>query len=145
MRIIRDGICYIDLESLVRRSITKYMDYDKEDYSLEDFVTISNPRGFKAVANREDILDYDEVKDLSKEELDEKVKRVEADMEPFINKWNHTPFYEREKLYKEKEYTESYEKLKDYYFELVDYRANREEIDDRINKFLNSKTKVKRL
>jgi hypothetical protein len=145
MKIIRDDVCYVDFESLVRRSLTRYMDYDKKDYSFDDIVTISNPTGYKIIKEREDILNYDDVKDLTDSELNKKIDLIEDDMEPFFIKWNNTPFEERDKLYKEPEYKEHYEKLRDYYFEIINYRANRDLIDDKIDLFLINKEKVKRL
>lgn len=147
MKVIRDGICYVNFDSLLRRSLTKYMDNDTEvkGNSIDDMIVITNRKGVKVISEREDILDYDTVKDVSSVELDEMVIRVEKDMEPFIYKWNHTPYAERDKLYKDEAYKENYEPLKDYYFELIEYRANREKIDDKINLFINSHQKVKKL
>lgn len=146
MKIVRDNICYVDFSSLVNRGLAKYMDSDeKESHSLDDIITITNHKGIKVIKDRDDILDYDEVKDLTDEELNSKVKKVEDDLEPFVTKWLKAPYGERDKLYKDKEFKAHYDRLIDYYYELVDYRANRDARDDRIAYFLSGKHKVKKL
>ncbi len=146
MRFFRDGICYVDFKDIAKRDLTKFVEFeDGKNYTVEDLVVVKNEEGIKAIMDRKDIVDFDEVSKMSDEELSEKIDSVAKDLDPLASRWIHTPSGKRASLFRDKKYIQEYGELKEYYFDLIDYKNNRMTIDERINSYIRNLEKGKRI
>ena len=141
MKIFRNDICYVNIEDLLRCELPKYLVFDKVTYEKGDFVIFEDQKSIDYVKNRKDILDYDKVCFLDEIGLNLKIKEVEKILEPFILRWTNTPSKMRKDLYKDLEYVKNYTFYRDAYYDLVDYKSNREKIDNKINEIINQKVR----
>ena len=146
MRFFRDGVCYVDFKDIAKRDLTRFVEFeDGKNYTVEDLVVVKNEEGIKVIMDRKDIVDFDEVSKMSDEELSEKIDGVAKDLNPMASRWIHTGSCKRAALYKDKNYIQDFSKLKEYYFDLIDYKNNRMTIDERINSYIRKLEKGKRI
>lgn len=80
-------------------------------------------------SDKDFILDYDMVKDLSTQELEEMRKEIEYKLKHLSLKWLNASINTREKLDKDKEYNFNIKSLK-YYIESINKYINNKEIYD---------------
>lgn len=80
-------------------------------------------------SDKDFILDYDMVKDLSAQELEEMRKKIEDKLEHLSLKWLNASINTRKKLDKDKEYNFNIKSLK-YYIESINKYINNKEIYD---------------
>ena len=137
MKIIRGKIGYVNIKDLIGYGFPKNIDFDKESYSDNDYVILRNKEDIEYIKNRDDIVDYDSVFSLSNEELDEKIKKIEKDLEPLYLQFSNTSFDNKLLLIKDLDFKSNLCKLDKIYYDLIHYRNNREEEDERVYNLLN--------
>ena len=131
MKIIRNGICYIEREDIdfigvLPQNICSVIQWDVY-YSIKlKLLKLKDKESVQYFSDKDFILDYDMVKDLSTKELKEMRKEIEDKLEHLsLNASINT----REKLDKDKEYNFNVKSLK-YYIESINKYVNNKEIYD---------------
>ena len=145
MLIIRDGICYIDSDNLTRYPIPSTVRLDKEFYDRGEYAKIFDPITVLYFKTREDMIDYDEVSILSEVELDTMIYNIKLKIEKIGEEWINASSYRRDALMRSADYRNNFRNLNYKYYELLDYKNNREDKDKEITKITKSKTKTKEL
>lgn len=138
MKIIRNGICFIEredidyLETLPQKvcDASIWNEYYSEKFKFLMYKDKFSVQYFKT---KDDIMDYDCVKDLSTEELELKIKELKDKLENLSLKWLNSSQRTREKLNKDKEYNYSIKTLKYYIESLNKYTNNKESYDNEIS------------
>ena len=133
MKIFRDGKCYVNIIDLTRYPIPSYFVIDKSFCVGNDMVIIDEEKSMEYIKNRQDILDYDSIHDLSEKELDLKIKQVYLLLDSYAKKYLNTPLELRVKLYKDDKYIRGYKFHEYVYYDLLKYQNNRKEIDDYVS------------
>ena len=87
MKVFKDGLCYVDITDLTRYPLPSFISLEKECYTENEMAIFSDIDSIEYIKNREDILDYSLVCNLSEEELDSKVKETHDNLEKIASKW----------------------------------------------------------
>ena len=134
MKIIRNGVCYIEREDIdfvgvLPQNICSVIQWDVY-YSIKfKLLKLKDKESVQYFSDKDFILDYDMVKDLSTQELEEMRKEIEDKLEHLSLKWLNASINTREKLDKDKEYNFNIKSLK-YYIESINKYINNKEIYD---------------
>lgn len=134
MKIIRNGVCYIEREDIdfigvLPQKVCDVIQWDVY-YSIKfKLLRLKDKESVQYFSNKDFILDYDMVKDLSTQELEEMRKEIENKLENLSLKWLNASINTREKLDKDKEYNFNIKSLK-YYIESINKYVNNKEIYD---------------
>ena len=135
MKIIRNGVCYIEREDIdfigvLPQNICSVIQWDVY-YSIKfKLLRLKDKESVQYFSNKDFILDYDMVKDLSTQELEKMRKEIENKFENLSLKWLNASINTREKLDKDKEYNFNVKSLK-YYIESINKYINNKELYDR--------------
>ena len=143
MKVFKDDKYYVEFESLVKHGAPDWLEFDKDKYEKGDYVVISDPRGIKYIKSRVDIIDHDDVKDLTEKQLDSKIERISNKLERYALRILNTRREERHLLFRDKDFLRDYYLCEDIYYPLIEYRNNKEEIDNKIKEVTGSKTLVR--
>lgn len=104
-------------------------EFRKVDFSKHERILNNDSVAYGDHKLLEQSLDYDMVKDLSTQELEEMRKEIEDKLEHLSLKWLNASINTREKLDKDKEYNFNIKSLK-YYIESINKYINNKEIYD---------------
>ena len=135
MKIIRNGVCYIEREDIdfvgvLPQNICSVIQWDVY-YSIKFILLkLKDKESVQYFSDKDFILDYDMVKDLSTQELEKMKKEIENKLENLSLKWLNASINIREKLDKDKEYNFNVKSLK-YYIESINKYINNKELYDR--------------
>ena len=135
MKIIRNGVCYIEREDIdfigvLPQNICSVIQWDVY-YSIKfKLLKLKDKESAQYFSDKDFILDYDMVKDLSTQELEKMRKEIENKLENLSLKWLNASINTREKLDKDKEYNSNVKSLK-YYIESINKYINNKELYDR--------------
>ena len=140
MKVLRNGLYYVSQKELARYAVPSYVMNEIETipYIYEDYITLKNKDTIEYIKNRNDILDYDEVENLSSEELELLYKKSLDELDICAKRWLDTPSHLRRNLYKDKEYMEKYNYYKYRSHDLLNYISCKEEIDSTIKSFIEN-------
>ena len=144
MKVIRDDICLVNIEDLIRKS-GPYLDLDKYEYQDGEFAIVRDDEGIKYIKDRDDILDYDDIKDLKDEDIDKKIAKEEKNLDSLGNIYLMLSISDRNKFWKDNYNREKYDKSIAIIESLRNYKNNRDLIDDMIRIKLKSVIKTKSL
>ena len=128
MKIIRNGICYIEREDIdfigvLPQNTCSVIQWDVY-YSIKfKLLRLKDKESVQYFSDKDFILDYDMVKDLSTQELEEMRKEIEDKLEHLSLKRLNASINTREKLDKDKEYNFNIKSLK-YYIESINKYIN---------------------
>ncbi len=127
MKVIRNNVCFVEVDDLLRCPVPS---------TINTFIWLNNCRFASFVdkdeisyfQDRKDIVDYDEVSNITEDELDNKIKEVYVVLRKSANEWLNANTSEKIdnniELYKQiKECTAIYECLSNY-------KLNREYYDN---------------
>ena len=134
MKIIRNGVCYIEREDIdfigvLPQNICSVIQWDVY-YSIKfKLLKLKDKESAQYFSDKDFILDYDMVKDLSTQELEKMRKEIENKLENLSLKWLNTSINTREKLDKDKDYNFNIKSLK-YYIESINKYINNKELYD---------------
>lgn len=143
MKIIRDNICYVSFKDLVYFEFPNELNYDKESYEKNDYVILKDSKDIEYVRNREDILDYDTLYYLSESDLNKKIKKIEKKLEPLYIKLSQSSKDDKELLLRNEKFRNILFKYDKVYYDLIHYRNNKDEEDEKIYMLLNDKCQSK--
>ena len=143
MKIFRNNKCYVEFENLAKHGFPSTLELDKDKYEKGEYAVISDPEGIEYMKDRIDIIDYDDVKDFTIEELDKKIEKTAYTLEKFALRFLETPRDKRYLLFKDKESLYEYYLCEDIYYPLINYRNKKEEIDEEISMLVDNKTLIK--
>lgn len=134
MKIIRNDVCYIERDDIdfigaLPQKVCSIIQWDVY-YSIKfNLLRLKDKESVQYFSDKNFILDYDKVKDLSIEELEKMKKEVENKLEYLSLKWLNASINIREKLDKDKEYNFNIKSLK-YYIESINKYINNMELYD---------------
>lgn len=131
MKVIRNNILYVEAHDLNNIEI---LNYDSNDTLIE----ISDINKIELIKNREDILDYDYIKSLTSNELNELLNEIKKKHDVLCLKYLKSSQFNRKLLDKDLDYKNIMKKYKYLYDELKNYINNKEEIDHKFSKVLSN-------
>ena len=76
MKIIVNNTCFVNIDDLIGKSIPKFFIIERLD---SNFVVIKDVKSIEYIKNREDILDYFDICNLSMKEVDSLIKKINKD------------------------------------------------------------------
>ena len=143
MKFFKDNCCYVSFRELARYKIPHYLVFDKDYYFDDDYIIFKDKKSMDYVRSRKDIINYCDVMLLSNEELDAKINLAEKDLDKYAKTILDTPKSQRSGLFKLDEFRENFSIYSDIYYGLINYRNNREVIDEKILEVISTKSLVK--
>ncbi len=129
MKVVRNNICFVEVDDLKRCPISK----SPEWFNNSRFARFDNPEDIEYFNSFEDIVDYDELSNLSTDELTDKICETHITLKDYISKWLDVS--------KKSDNIENYTQIKKYtaiYDCLTDYKVNRDIIDKEIKELEKS-------
>ena len=76
MKIIVNNTCFVNIDDLIGKSIPKFFIIERLD---SNFVVIKDVKSIEYIKNREDIIDYFDICNLSMKEVDSLIKKINKD------------------------------------------------------------------
>ena len=131
MKVIRNNILYVEAHDLNNAEISNYDSNDK-------LIEISDINKIELIKNREDILDYDYIKSLTSNELNELLNEIKKKHDVLCLKYLKSSQFNRKLLDKDLDYKNIMKKYKYLYDELKNYINNKKEIDYKFSKVLSN-------
>lgn len=128
MKIIRDEVCYVETEDLVRVPLPSFIKLPTE-LDMKEFIKFVNSNEIEYFKSRQDIVDYDSICLLSMEDLTTLIKETYEKLIKLETKWLESSTIGRTKLNKDKEYQNSLMTFKAIYESLSSYKSNKRQID----------------
>ena len=149
MKIIRKYTCYVELEDIeylgvLPRNVVSEIK-DRVFYSpFIKFIRFDKDESLDFFRQKEDIIDYDSICNLTEEELTIKINETKEKLDEYATRWLNASSREREKLDNDTEYNSNIKSLKYTLESLKKYRDNKELYDREIsNLTFNEIKKVK--
>ena len=130
MKIFRNGFCYVDKS--VFKSLPESMTLSKRRYGGREFALVSDPKGISYLRERKDIVDYDDISYLYGNALENRINQAFASLEPYSTRVLNSSEEELKKLYANKIFMTNLRSRENVYFTLLDYKNNKDEIDENI-------------
>ena len=137
MKIFRNDVCYVNIKDLMAIEIPSDITFDKRNYSENEYVKLTEKKDIEFIRNREDIIDYDYVSSLDEDTLDENIKKIEHDLDPYYQLLKTSLNEERIVLFKNVNFKKEFFKLDKVYYDLIHYRNNKEQEDEIVSTLLN--------
>ena len=135
MKYIMDNkVCFLDSDELVKKAIPKYIVLDKYVYDKGDIAIIKDEKSVEYFKNRDDILDFEELFCMSKEDFEYKLAKNTKELNKVCERFLDYPVDER---FKDKDLSKKYDKLRKLNEDLLDYQKNKDEIDYRFLTAIN--------
>lgn len=134
MKIIRNGICYIEREDIdfigaLPQKVCNVIKWDVY-YSIKfKLLKLKDKKSVQYFSDKDFILNYDMVKDLSTQELEKMKKEIEVKLDHLSLKWLNASINTREKLDKDRQYNFNIKSLK-YYIDSINKYINNKELYD---------------
>lgn len=144
MKIIKNDVCYVEVEDLVffsplpQEVFCELKAYCYKNIRFEKFSKKESVNFFK---KNEYIIDYDTIKDISLDELDYKIREIKDKLNHLSLKWLNGSQNERKKLDKDTQYNKLVNNLKYILKTLENYKNNKSTYDNEINEIFNIKRK----
>ncbi len=139
MKVFRDNVCYVDFIDITRYAVPSYFVMDKKVYEDGEMVVLNDSRSIEYIRNREDILDFDDVSKLDEQGLNFKIKETHDLLETYAKRLLDLPIHLRNLLYSDESFRKEYKIKKYIYYSLLDYKQNKESINNFILKFISNK------
>lgn len=134
MKIIKNNICYVEKADLLLEPIPHFEEENEKKYDEGEFVSFTSEEAILYFQGRTDILDYEKIANLSKEELETEIKTTYEKMQEMEL---HCLDSEIEEENMDPEYKKLINKLKRIYVSLRTYKSCKATIDIRMKEFLN--------
>lgn len=150
MKIIRNGVCFIEKEDLeflgsLPDNIYSITIWDVS-YSVRfNLLRYKSEEASQYFMKKNFILNYDDIKNLSKEELNKVKYESEKKLDELSLRWLISSKYTRDELNNDKKYNYNFKFLKYYIESLNKYINNKELYDEEISKLSFSNFKKTKL
>ncbi len=132
MKYIMDNkVCLLDSKELIVKALPKYIVLDKYVYEKDEIAVIEDEKSVEYFKNRDDILDFEELFCLSKDDFEYKLNKVTKELNKVCERLLDYPVKERNKLFRDKEFTKKYDTLNKLNEDMIEYKNNKDEIDHR--------------
>ena len=131
MKIFKNNKCYVEAKDLLNFPVPDFIKipaYLKED----GIVKFESKEEVEYLKNRNDIINYNEIANLSSSELNDKIVEVRKQYQKLALKWLESNRYGREKLNKDENYQKEIKNYMTIYSSLLDYINNKNIIDFRM-------------
>ena len=131
MKIFNNNECYVEAKDLLNFPVSYFIEIPTCSYE-DDFIKFENKEEVEYFKNRKDIISYNEIANLSLNELNKKADEINKHIQKLELKWLKSDRHGRILLSKNKNYQK---KLKIYnilYECLVDYINNKSIVDFRM-------------
>lgn len=130
MKVIKNNICYVQGEDLMRYPVPNFLIFpDIDILTCDEYIAFEGERAIEYFESRKDILDYNSVCNLSENELETKIKKTYSKLDKLALKWVEASQFGRDKLDKDKKYQKTLEDLKSYVSSLVRYKIHKSATD----------------
>lgn len=140
MKIFRNDICYVNIEDIAKYELPEYLEYDKIVCEQDNYAIFTNDESIKYLKTREDIIDYDDICFLDESGLDQKIKEINNCIRIYTESWLNTSV--KLDISKYDDNVKKYIMYRDIYCELIDYKKNKEKIDNRIKNLTGQKIRM---
>ena len=144
MKIIRNDVCYIELEDLsFSEPLPQIVFCELKVYYSKDikFQKFTKEEAVNFFRRNEYIIDYDSVKELSEGQLEYKIREIKEKLNHHSAKWLNGSQVERKKLDMDKEYNSLIKNLSYILQTLENYKNNKISYDKEITEIFNKKQK----
>ena len=144
MKIIRNDVCYVEVDDLLfLRPLPQEIVYELKVYYSKNikFQKFAKKNALDFFKENEYIIDYDWIKNLSLTELEYKIKEIKDKLNKLAGKWLNGSKVERDKLDKDNDYNLLIKNLEYLLKTFENYRNNKSNYDYEVNQIFNSKTK----
>jgi len=145
MKIFRNGFCYVDHTDLERFPLPNALMMEiREQLVIEDdFLIFREQVNLNYLKDKKEILDYDEVANLSREKIDKLYQEAKRKLNIYAKRWLDTPSESRKRLSADPIYSKNYVIYNYRTQDLKNYIDNRESIDKRIDRNVNPNSEFK--
>ena len=136
MKVVRSNVCFVEADDIKRHQISKSLEW----INNSRFASFDDPEDIEYFNSFEDIVDYDEISNLSNNELADKICETHITLKGYITNWLD--------ISKNSDNIENYTQIKKYtaiYDCLTNYIVNRDIIDNEVKeleKGINSGKKL---
>lgn len=143
MKIIRDNVCYVEIDDILFLGILPrgFFDQLKIYDSKIRFQKFSKKLQIRFFKYKKDILNYDDIHNQSHIELEYRIKEIKEQLNKQALKWLNSSEEGRKKLDKDKEYNALINSLKYMLKTLENYKNNKDGYDKEVFNLLNPKRK----
>lgn len=131
MKIFKNNLCYVNYGDLARYQLPTYLQLEKLAYNSDEFLVFSDQKSINYIKNRLDIIDYNDVCNLDDKELDAMINLAYQNWQDYINNWKKIPNFQNS-LYTNIGFLNSFKMYEDIYYGLLEYKKERERIDNNI-------------
>lgn len=144
MKVFRNNNCYVTVHDLFKRELPSYFKLDIPVIYENGFIVITDQKSIDYLKEREDILNYDDVKSLTEDELNEKVNDAYITMDNYAKKWmdsnDNKTIVSEDRKYLSKTFISL-----SIYNEIKNYQCNRISTDKSIESITNKDYKLSRI
>ena len=131
MKIFKNNKCYVEAKDLLNFPVPYFIEIPTCSYE-DDFIKFESKEEVEYFKNREDIISYNEIANLSLNELNKKADKINEQIQKLELKWLNSGKQERILLRKNKNYQKKLKIYNSLYESLVDYINNKNIIDFRM-------------
>jgi uncharacterized protein YjbK len=143
MKLLRDGICYVDIEDLFNKDCES-IHFESKTYNKGDMAIVTDPKDIETIMGLDFIIDYDEVFNIDDYELMVRINREENDLAYFSDILSSTPIEERQELWDDEDFSKGYGRCTYRLKTLREYYQNRDDYDLKVaNHLLQVRVKKK--
>ena len=132
MKVFRNGLCYVTYKEVKKNTVPSYVMFSKVTYSNDEFVVFADKRSIDYVRSREDIINYDDVRKLSEEELDIRLSSIFKRLQACVTRLNNPDPEKVAKCKSDSEFMTKFKSLEAMYYGLLEYKLHKASIDERI-------------
>ena len=128
MKVFKNNKCYVEAQDLLRFPVPNFVEIPIE-LKLDGFVMFERRNEIEYFKNRQDIVDYNLMSQLSQKDLDEMIKKTKTEFLRLSSKWLESSGKGRKKLNQDEEYQNNLKICKAIYECLCKYNSNKSKID----------------
>lgn len=132
MKVIRNGICYVEKNDILFLGMLPEEIVEAPFIVESKWVKFENQKAVNFFRETEVIIDYDELSNKKEEELLETENKVEKELNDICTKWLYASSYYRRNLDKDPEYNEKIKELKYLLATIKNYLSEKTNYDNEI-------------
>ena len=145
MKVLRDGICYVDVDDIIYKGVEN-IHVEKSFYEKGEMVEITDLEDIESIMNDKYIVNYDDVCSLDKDELELYIYNAEKELNYYCEIIVNTPVNARKKLWQDKDFSRGYDRNTFKMDSLRAYFKNKEEYDKKVESYIGKgRSKVKEI
>ena len=135
MKVLRDGICYVDLDDIGFKECEN-LHIEGGSFKRGDMVTLRDKDDIDRIMSLDFIINYDDVCNLSDDGIALAIQKVENDLAYFSDIITATPLEDRQELWADKEFSSAYGANTYKLNTLRNYFQNRDEYDEKVANYI---------